>query len=417
MKRVLYLQYTNPAGYPPLEHSSRILAEAGWDVLFLGTGATGADALRFPEHPRIEVRQLKFCPAGWQQKLHYIGFCLWAIAWTMRWRPRWIYASDMLACPPAFLLSLLPGMSLLYHEHDSPAEITGQAKLSGFLRFCLWARAACARRAAVCVLPNRQRAEHFAKTLEPAHPVEVVWNCPRVNEVAPARDDVESAELRLFYHGSIVQDRLPITVIDALALLPGGVSLTVAGYETVGSRGYVDQLRQRARQLGIEDRFHYVGALSLRDDLLRVCRSCDVGLALLPMQAADLNLTAMTGASNKPFDYLANGLAVLVSDLPDWRAMFVEPGYGWSCDPSDADSIAASIRRFLDDPGERRRMAEAGRRRILSDWNYERQFQPVFDRLEIRKGRLLRGQAAVPGLQARVPAQRTHSQDMRGQWK
>ena len=34
MKRVVYVQYTNPAAYPPLEHSSRILADAGWQVLF-----------------------------------------------------------------------------------------------------------------------------------------------------------------------------------------------------------------------------------------------------------------------------------------------------------------------------------------------------------------------------------------------
>jgi hypothetical protein len=33
--KTLYLQYTNPAGYPPLEPSSRILANEGWQVLFL----------------------------------------------------------------------------------------------------------------------------------------------------------------------------------------------------------------------------------------------------------------------------------------------------------------------------------------------------------------------------------------------
>ena len=32
-RSVLYLQYTSPANYPPLEHSSRILADAGWQVL------------------------------------------------------------------------------------------------------------------------------------------------------------------------------------------------------------------------------------------------------------------------------------------------------------------------------------------------------------------------------------------------
>ena len=63
MPRILYVQYTNPAGYPPLEHSSRMLADAGWEVLFLGTGALGAGALRFPQHLNIEVRQMPVCRA------------------------------------------------------------------------------------------------------------------------------------------------------------------------------------------------------------------------------------------------------------------------------------------------------------------------------------------------------------------
>jgi hypothetical protein len=33
VKRILYVQYTNPVGYPPLEHSSRILADAGLQIL------------------------------------------------------------------------------------------------------------------------------------------------------------------------------------------------------------------------------------------------------------------------------------------------------------------------------------------------------------------------------------------------
>src|ERR1700691_6128491 len=119
MRRVLYIQYTNPAGYPPLEHSSRILADAGWQVLFLGTGALGAAALRFPPHPNICVRDLNFCPAGWRQKLHYLLFCLWVLGWAMIWRPRWIYASDHLICPVALALTALPGPRVLYHEHDS----------------------------------------------------------------------------------------------------------------------------------------------------------------------------------------------------------------------------------------------------------------------------------------------------------
>src|SRR5881396_1043130 len=98
-RRILYVQYTNPAAYPPLEHSSRILADAGWNVLFLGTGALGADALKFPPHQKIVVKQLAFCSEGIRQKAHYFLYCLWVLYWTITWRPQWVYASDPLSCP------------------------------------------------------------------------------------------------------------------------------------------------------------------------------------------------------------------------------------------------------------------------------------------------------------------------------
>jgi hypothetical protein len=74
--RILYVQYTNPAGYPPLEHSSRILARKGWQVLFLGTGAFRSTRFPFPPDDRVEVRQMQFSPAGWRQELDYVRFCL-----------------------------------------------------------------------------------------------------------------------------------------------------------------------------------------------------------------------------------------------------------------------------------------------------------------------------------------------------
>src|SRR2546426_6010720 len=89
--RVMYLQYTNPAAYPPLQHSSRILANEGWEILFLGSGSRGADVLELPPHPNVCVKRVRFCPAGSRQKLHYVWFGLWVFLWTLRWRPRWIY--------------------------------------------------------------------------------------------------------------------------------------------------------------------------------------------------------------------------------------------------------------------------------------------------------------------------------------
>ena len=128
-------------------------------------------------------------------------------------------------------------------------------------------------------------------------------------------------------------------------------------------------------------RFHRLAPIPLRADLLTTSSQAHVGLAFMPMHGGDLNERAMTGASMKPFDYMACGLALLVSDLPDWRKMFVEPGYGLACDPADPESIAKALRLFTEHPKETREMGERGRQRILSEWNYEKQFAPVMNKL------------------------------------
>jgi glycosyltransferase involved in cell wall biosynthesis len=182
--------------------------------------------------------------------------------------------------------------------------------------------------------------------------------------------------VRILYHGSIVPERLPVSMLYAMRMLPEHVTLTAIGYETLGSLGYVAALNQRAAELGIAGRFRYLGSMD-RFELMKACRSWDVGLALMPLATEERNFHTMVGASNKPFDYLTGGLALLVSDLPEWQEAFVRSGYGIACNPDDPQSIAAALRRLSENPAEMRAMGERGRRRILSEWNYETQFRPV----------------------------------------
>jgi glycosyltransferase involved in cell wall biosynthesis len=102
-----------------------------------------------------------------------------------------------------------------------------------------------------------------------------------------------------------------------------------------------------------------------------------VGLAFLPKSSHDLTDETMVGASNKPFDYMASGLALLVSDLPRWRSTFVENGYGLACDSDDPKSIADALRWFDEHREAMARMGELGQHRVLDDWNYEVQFAPL----------------------------------------
>lgn len=340
---------------------------------FLGIDLTGG-ALEIARHPAVSVSLMKPEEPGWRQKRQFLAFVWQALREARRSKPAWIYASDALSTPAALVLRRLTRARLVYHEHDAPSGVSS----SIFMRIVGWCRRRVTRDASIVIVPSLERARALGAD---AREVTVVPNTPLRREVRePRAASGDRVRLRVLYHGSIVPARLPLTVIDALAALPAGVSLTVAGYDPSGG-DHLESLIARSRTLGVDDRLDVAGIVRTRERLLDLAASCDVGLALMPSNTQDVNEQTMVGASNKPFDYLACGLALLVADVPAWRAMYVAPGYGLACVPESAQSIATALRWFLDHPAECRRMGEAGRQQVLSDWHYEREFLPVVRRM------------------------------------
>jgi glycosyltransferase involved in cell wall biosynthesis len=372
-RRIIYVQFTNPAAYPPLEHSSALLADRGWEVLLLG--AVGKLDLELPVHSRLRVRKIRLPQGGWSQKLQYLFFFCWVLLWTWRLRPRWIYASDPFSCPVVWWTRKIFGLRVVYHEHDTPDR--HQAR-GWFMRQVLAYREKLAREAEVCILPQRARLRQFLEATGRMKPAFCVWNCPRLSEVADRsvqdrdRSD-KDGKLIIYYHGSITPDRLPAKLILAAARLKG-VRVRVAGYETLGSTGHIAELTALATRCGAGEIVECLGTIPLRTDLLRSASTAHVGLSLMPKRTSDLNIRNMVGASNKPFDYMACGLPLLVSDLPEWVSTFVESGFALACDPDDPDSIEAALRWYLEHPEERRQMGLRGREKIQQAWNYEAMF-------------------------------------------
>lgn len=364
-RRILYVQFTNAANYPPLEHSATMLADAGCEVLFLEMETQGGMQFDMAPHPRIRRERMPHMGTR-----GYPKFMLRAVQLARAFQPDWCYASDDTAAPAALLVKTLTGARLVYHEHDAPA---GRTSMPGQV-------AAIARRrildvADIVVVPSAGRRALLGSRGDRSI---VVWNCPLTSEVSE-KTAVQDTRITLTYAGSLSPDRIPATFIRALAQLPVTVDLRVFGYETIGFPDYYGELHTEARRLGLATRVSRSIAPS-RGELLAELSTCDIGIATLNLRSGDANVQSMLGASNKPFDYLSAGLPILVSDAQDWIRTFVEPGYARSCDPDDVASIVTAVQPLLD-PAVRHGMAAAGRARLLSDWNYERQFAPVFERL------------------------------------
>lgn len=358
--------------YPPIIAASHLMAEAGWDVMMLASPSADSQ-LRMPSHPAILMRRIAERPSFVVRKSDLLRYSAYAARLALRWRPDIVYASDWLGTVPGLLAARLAGARLVYHEHDSRSPGALRSWLARF-------SAKVARNADLVIFPNAERAEIVRREIGfPAERLRIVWNLPRRAEqptLAPKAD----MPLLLWYHGSITPDRLPPSVIEAVASFGGRVRLQIAGYEAPLVRGYISHMLDLASREKAAPFVSYVGQIA-RQDLLARATAAHVGLAFMPPCSNNINMQHMTGASNKAFDYMAAGLALLVSDLPDWHDMFVAPGYALACDPRSAHSIRSALGWLIDHPEALKKMAADARAKISAEWNYDSAFAPVLDSL------------------------------------
>ena len=356
--------------YPPIIHAAMLLAEAGWQVTVI-TAPIAGKIMTFPTHPRIALHRFRERPTHVMSKADYARYTWEAIWLAHKLRVDVVYASDPLGGGAGVIAARASGARLIYHEHDSPEP--GARSITSKLR------RTAARQADLVILPNAERGRLAQTDIGfPTERLRIVWNVPRRAEMQAACERPE-APLVLYYHGTLTPARVPRTVVDAVMRFEGRVELHLAGYEVAGTEGYAAELqewgsranRQIVRQLGMMG----------RDEVLAAASQAHVGLALMPATGGDVNMRNMTGASNKAFDYMAAGPVPIVSNLPDWRGMFVAPGHALACDPADVGSVVGAIAQLLEDPQLRERMARRNRAKIAAEWNYDEHFRSVAEEM------------------------------------
>lgn len=377
-RKILYVQYAAPGVYPPIERSARLFKQHGWQVGFLGVRATGSSAkLSASLHSEDEIEYLIHQSGGMRALRSYLRFWWRALRRVRQERPDVVYVSDSIWTYPAgLLIALLTPALTIMHEHDTPLDHS-----TPVMRLLQGVRRRFARRADILINPQPERARDMA-ALADGREVMVVFNCPSLEELTGTLSfDEKPHGLVLWHHGSLNALRMPLTILDALAQFPPEVRLEFAGYETVNSVGFVASFLERAAELGIADRVVFHGAMK-RNALYAQATMAHVGLSVFVQKFVE----PMVGASNKPFDFLGCSMALLVNDTREWHDFAVSQGVAVACDPNDTSSIARAIDRLYRDRNALSGMATRGRAMIEAQWNYEAQFAPVLNRIEILLG-------------------------------
>lgn len=109
------------------------------------------------------------------------------------------------------------------------------------------------------------------------------------------------------------------------------------------------------------------------------------------IKAADIGIITflpfpnhITTLATKPFEYMACGLPMIMSDFPYWRAFFGDSSL--YTDPADPKAIANSIHRLLNDNELRENMREKNLRLAREEFNWQTEKKgllKVYENLEL----------------------------------
>ncbi len=162
--------------------------------------------------------------------------------------------------------------------------------------------------------------------------------------------------------GSLSRHRGLELLLDALTLATADVRAVVYG----GPPAEAERLHALAAGKGLEGRALFPGTVE-EDALFERIAAFDLGALLLPERGLNFQLRA----PNKLFDYMAAGVPIVATRLPEIARILQEAGCGFVVDPQP-ESVVGALLRLKHDTALRENIAEAGRRAFRERYSWER---------------------------------------------
>lgn len=194
----------------------------------------------------------------------------------------------------------------------------------------------------------------------------VVVNSPvitSIDQIAPA--DIKAEKPIVIYAGGITKIRGIKELIEAMALLDGRAELWMFGSW--------DDSKFEAECRSLEGWKHVVfKGFVPQDDVYSYMKRAYLGVVnFWPEPNHVLTLP------NKPFEYMACNLPMVMSDFQYWREVF--DGCFLPADPKSPESIAKQISYLLDNPDKAKELGDNGRQLVLSKYSWEAERLNLFD--------------------------------------
>lgn len=163
----------------------------------------------------------------------------------------------------------------------------------------------------------------------------------------------------VLYLGGLMAGRGLEQLVDAIGMVPSA-ELVLLGEGLLAS-----DLLRRAAASGAADRVHLLAPVP-SEEVTAYAATADIGVS--PILPSSLNYRY--SLPNKLFQYMAAGIPVVASDLPQVREIVNGARCGLVVDTTRPAAIAAAIDRLADDPNEARAMGQRGREAVEARFNW-----------------------------------------------
>lgn len=333
------------AGAPPARTDSRTAATPGPAACLRRRGTAVAGDLGRRAYRTIEL-----------------GTYWWRSARAARaFAPDVIHANDTNTLVPALAVQLLARregrrVRIVFDSHELwRHRNVGERRLLAPLLEALIEHVAVPRADAVITV-SPSIADWLQRTYDLRSRPLLVRNVPaagpvpeRALGVLRERAGLADDDLVIAYGGRLTTARGIEETISALPHLDAHVHFVLLGY---GEADYERSILAAAREAGVQDRVHLVGAVAPAEVSTALA---DGDVAVVHVQPVCLSYRF--ALPNKLFESIRAGLPIAAADLPDMRAVVEELGVGEVFEGSDPAELATALQRILASPEDYRERA------------------------------------------------------------
>lgn len=252
-------------------------------------------------------------------------------------RPAYISVHSYALLPLGALGKWTTPARLVYDTHELETEVEGMAGIRK--RAAKWIERRFIRCADLVFVVSEPIVDWYAETYLGVDPV-LVMNCPPLDALADSdlfRDtyDLASDTSIVLYQGLLGPGRGLEEIVELFDNDPPEDSVLVL----MGYGALEEMLHERA---AANPRIFLHPAVP-RQDLPRYSASADIGLCLIQPTC----LSYEYALPNKLFEYLSQGLVVIMSDLPAMRRFHVANRMGELVPPNDPSALSTTLARAV----------------------------------------------------------------------